>query len=122
LAVSAGSNEEDRFVKAMTAALKSQDHDAFYNLVCFDSLDEDWVANNKMVFGCYFNQAKDTPNFTGSIEHTAPTSSSSLPTQEYNMSVVARYLIHIAPGTTMNIPLGVKNGEFRVACIRLKEK
>lgn len=118
----AGDVDESQFVKAITTALRNQDRDAFYELVCFEKLDKDWIATNKAIFEINFREAKSTPSFEGSISRSLESINAPMPTLKYNCSVTAAYLMHIAPGTTMNIPLCLNNGEFKVACKMLREQ
>ena len=111
---------EAQFIDAVTKALRTQDREAFYKLVCFDRLDADWIANNKRIFEDYFKEARSAPSFTGSIRNGTAFLSSTLPTQEYNQPIIGTYLMHIAPETAMNIPICMKDGAFRIASLMLK--
>jgi hypothetical protein len=122
LAVCQDNTQQVQFVDAVTTALKNQDRDAFYDLVSFDTLDKVWIANNKMIFEDYFRQAQSSPFFTASFRQSSESSIATLPTQQYTHPVIGTYLMHIDPDTTMNLPVCVDNGEFRIATIMPKQK
>jgi hypothetical protein len=121
-AVCQDNTQQVQFVDAVTTALKNQDRNAFYDLVSFDKLDKDWIANNKMIFEDYFRQAQSSPFFTASFRQSSASSIATLPTQQYTHPVIGTYLMHIDPDTTMNLPVCVDNGEFRIATIMPKQK
>ncbi len=108
------------FQASLTRALKDQDREAFYKLVCFDGCDKDWVKTNKQRFEDLFKEAASSPKFTGSIGGWGGKIVQPLPTQTYNIPLAAAYLLHVTPGATMNVALGMKDGELRVACLVLK--
>ena len=121
-AVCQDNTQQVQFVDAVTTALKNQDRNAFYDLVSFDKLDKDWVANNKMIFEDYFRQAQSSPSFTASLSSSSASSFATLPTQQYTHPVIGTYLMHIDPDTTMNLAVCMDNGEFRIATIMPKQK
>lgn len=121
-AVCQDNTQQVQFVDAVTTALKNQDRDAFYDLVSFDKLDKDWIANNKMIFEDYFRQAQSSPFFTASFRPSSASSIATLPTQQYTHPVIGTYLMHIDPDTAMNLPVCMDSGEFRIATIMPKQK
>jgi hypothetical protein len=121
-AVCQDNTQQVQFVDAVTTALKNQDRNAFYDLVSFDKLDKDWIANNKMIFEDYFRQAQSLPSFTASFKQSSASSIATLPTQQYTHPVIGTYLMHIDPDTAMNLPVCMDSGEFRIATIMPKQK
>jgi hypothetical protein len=112
-----GLPNESEFQASLTRALKAQDREAFYKLVCFDGVDKNWEKANKEIIEDLFTQAANSPGFTGSIGSSGANIPQPMSTQRYNLPLIAAYLIHIAPGTTMNIPLGLKDGQLKVVCL-----
>lgn len=112
---------EKAFQASLTNALRGQDHEAFYKLVCFDGVDKNWEKGNKQVFEVFFKQAVKTPRFTGSIGAWGGKISQPPPTQCYNLPLVAAYLMNFAPGESINLPLGLKGDQLKVLCVVLKD-
>jgi len=120
--VFAGSQPDKKaFQESLTNALRNQDHEAFYKLVCFDAVDKNWEKSNKQVFEVLFEQAEKTPRFTGSIAAWGGYISQPLPGQRYNLPLAAAYRMNFALGESFNLPLGVKDGQLKVLCVVLKD-
>lgn len=115
-----GLPNEKEFQASLTQALKDQNREAFYKLVCFDGADKNWMKSNKQVFEVLFQEAKKYPNFTGSISAGKARILQPLSTQRFNLPLVAAYLMHISQGETVNLPLGLKDGELKVVCTILR--